>query len=131
MPRTCNKPYAAAEYSVQKLLISSIAGLLSTALLTLGTAFLLQRELLPISSCSWLGPVIVALSAFCAAWLSARRSGKKLICGLLTAVIYGLVLYVAGMLLFSAPILPGRIVLSAGALLAGALAGIILSAVGE
>ncbi len=118
-------------YPVKRILFSGILGVVLTFLLTLGAAILLQREILPISGCRWLGPVIVALSSICAAWVSARRNDKKLLCGFVTVCIYGLSLVICGMLTFSAPMEPGRLTLTLGVLLGGAVIGVVLSAFGE
>ncbi len=118
-------------YPIKRIVLSGLFGIFMTALLTIGGAFLLQREVLPLTCCRWLGPVIVALSAFCTGWLSARRNDKKLICGLLAALLYGLCLFICGMLLFSAPMQPARLGLSFGALLAGTILAVVLSAFGE
>ncbi len=116
---------------VKRILLSGLLGVLLTIGLTLGSALLLQQETLPISACRWLGPVIVALSAFISAWLAARRNEKKLLCGLLTACLYGLSLLICGMLAFSAPMVPGRMAVTVGSLLGGTAAGVVLSALGE
>ena len=78
-----------------------------------------------------MGPVIIALSALCSSCIAARRNCKKLVCGLLAAAVYGLALMICGMLLFSAPMKASRLALSAGALLLGALGGVVLAAFRE
>ena len=117
--------------SVWKIVTGGIIGLVFTFLLTFAAAFAVSREYLPLSSCSRLGPVIIALSALCSSCMAARRNCKKLVCGLLAAAVYGLALMICGMLLFSAPMKAGRLTLSAGALLLGALGGVILAAFRE
>lgn len=117
-------------WPVGHLLFSGLAGLFTTALLTIGAALLLHRELLPLTACDWLGPVIIAISSLFTAWLSARHNGKKLLCGLVSAGLYGLALFICGMLLFSAPMAAGRMLLSVGALFLGMLGGVVLSAMG-
>lgn len=112
-------------------LMGGLAGLLLTGLLTFLSAVLLHKALLPIAACNWLGLVIIALSSLCSAWLTARHNAKKLLCGLLSAGIYGLGLVICGMLLFSSPMQSGRMLLSAGALLLGMLGGVVLSALRE
>ena len=107
-----------------KILIGGVLGLILTVILTFGAAIALNREVLPLDACSWLGPVIIALSAFFAALVAAGNNGKKLLCGLLAAVLYGSGLMVAGLLLFSTAMQPGRLALSVGALLMGGFVGV-------
>lgn len=107
-----------------RILWGGIIGILLTLVLTFGGALALSRELLPLSACSWIGPVIIALSAFFAAWTAARRNSKKLMCGLLAAVLYGCGMMIAGLLLFSSPMQTGRLLLSLGALLLGGFGGV-------
>ena len=107
-----------------KILLGGILGLFLTVLLTFGAAIALNREVLPLHACSWLGPVIIALSSFFAALTAAGNNGKKLLCGLLAAVLYGSGLMVAGLLLFSTTMQPGRLALSVGALLMGGFVGV-------
>lgn len=126
--RTCEK---SPVFPVGRTVFTSLTGLLLTGLLTFGAALLLYQEILPVTVCGWMGPLIIALSAFCSSWLTARHSPKKLLCGLLSAGIYGLALVICGMLLFSTPMQPGRMILSAGALFAGMLGGVVLSALFE
>lgn len=114
-----------------KILAGGIAGLILTAALTFAAAFAISKEMLPLKSCSWLGPVIIVLSAFLSAWLSAHRNSKKLICGLLSALLYGSAMMICGLLLFSSPMKAGRLMLSLASLLLGALAGVFLSGMGE
>lgn len=121
----------AAVLPVGQTIMGGLAGLLLTGLLTFLSAVLLHKELLPVSACNWLGLVIIALSALCSAWLTARHNAKKLLCGLLSSGLYGLGLVICGMLLFSSPMQSGRMLLSAGALLVGLLGGVVLSALGE
>lgn len=116
---------------VTKIIFTSLMGLMMTTGLTFLAAILLHREILPLTVCTWLGPVILALSSLLSTWLAVRHNGKKLLCGLLSAGIYGLALVICGMLLFSTPMQPGRMILSAGALLFGMLGGVVLSALGE
>lgn len=116
---------------ISKVIFTSLMGLLLTAGLTFLAAILLHREILPLTVCGWLGPVILTLSSLLSTWLAVRRNGKKLLYGLLSAGIYGLALMICGMLLFSTPMQPGRMALSAGALLLGMLGGVVLSALGE
>ena len=113
------------------ILAGGLTGLLLTGLFTFSAAVLLHLELLPVTVCNWLGPVIIALSSLIAAWSAARARAKKLLLGLLSAGFYGLALVICGMLLFSAPIHSGRMLLSTGALLLGMLGGIVLSALRE
>ena len=114
----------AREISSGKILLGGLLGLFLTVLLTFGAAIALNREVLPLDACSWLGPVIIALSSFFAALVSAGNNGKKLLCGLLAAVLYGSGLMVAGLLLFSTTMQPGRLALSVGALLMGGFVGV-------
>lgn len=116
---------------VGRTVVTSLSGLLLTGLLTLTAAILLHREILPMTVCGWMGLLIIALSSLCSAWLAARHNDKKLLCGLLSAGIYGLALVICGMLLFSTPMHPGRMLLSAGALVLGMFGGVVLSALGE
>ena len=113
------------------ILAGGLTGLLLTGLFTFSAAVLLHLELLPVTVCNWLGSVIIALSSLIAAWSAARARAKKLLLGLLSAGFYGLALVICGMLLFSAPIHSGRMLLSTGALLLGMLGGIVLSALRE
>lgn len=117
--------------STGKILFGGFAGLFLTLLLTFSAALAISHEVMPITYSAWLGPVIIVLSAFLAAWLSARRNGKKLLCGLLAAILYGSAMMVCGMLLFSSPMKFGRLLLSAGALLLGAFGGVVLSGLQE
>lgn len=114
-----------------RLAAGCLLGLLLTLLLTLGAALLLQKELLPLSACTWLGPVIFAISAFVCVLFAARCSGKKLLCGLLSAGLYGLSLMICCMLMFAQPMRAERMAVSFAALLAGAVGGVVLSAVRE
>ena len=107
-----------------KILIGGVLGLVLTVILTFGAAIALSREVLPLDACSWIGPVIIAVSAFFAAWTAAGNNGKKLVCGLLAAVLYGSGLMIAGLLLFSTSMQPGRLALSVGALLFGGFGGV-------
>ena len=113
------------------ILAGGLTGLLLTGLFTFSAAVLLHLELLPVTVCNWLGPVIIALSSLIAAWSAARARAKKLLLGLLSAGFYGLALVICGLVLFSAPIHSGRMLLSTGALLLGMLGGIVLSALRE
>lgn len=107
-----------------RILFGSIMGIVLTLALTFGAALVLSRELLPLRACSWLGPLIIGLAAFFSAWTAARRNSKKLMCGLLAAVLYGCGMMIAGLLLFSTPMQTGRLMLSAGALLLGGFGGV-------
>ena len=107
-----------------KILIGGVLGLILTVILTFGAAIALNREVLPLDACSWLGPVIIALSSFFAALTAAGNNGKKLLCGLLAAILYGSGLMIAGLLLFSTTMQPGRLALSVGALLLGGFIGV-------
>ena len=107
-----------------KILIGGVLGLILTVILTFGAAIALNREVLSLDACSWLGPVIIALSSFFAALVAAGNNGKKLMCGLLAAVLYGSGLMIAGLLLFSTTMQPGRLALSVGALLLGGFVGV-------
>ena len=114
----------AREISSGKILLGGLLGLFLTVLLTFGAAIVLSREVLPLDACSWLGPVIIALSSFFAALTAAGNNGKKLLCGLLAAILYGSGLMIAGLLLFSTTMQPGRLALSVGALLLGGFVGV-------
>ena len=115
-------------FPVGRMIVTSLTGLFLTGLLTMLAAVLLHREILPISVCGWMGPLIIAFSALCSTWLSAHNNQKKLLCGLISVGIYGLALVICGMLLFSTPMRPERMLLSTGALLTGMLGGVVLSA---
>ena len=67
--------------------------------------------------------MIVALSAALAARFSARKNSKKLLCGLLSALLYGCILLIVGLLLFTSPMKGGRMAVSFGALLLGGFGG--------
>ncbi len=118
-------------WPIGRTLLSGLAGLFLTALFTFGVAVLLHREVLPLTFCNWLGPVIIGAASLFTAWFAARHNGKKLLCGLLASGVYGLALVICGMLLFSSPMVPGRMLLSAGALFFGMLGGVVLSAMAE
>lgn len=107
-----------------RILFGSIMGIVLTLALTFVAALVLSRELLPLRACSWLGPLIIGLAAFFSAWTAARRNSKKLMCGLLAAVLYGCGMMIAGLLLFSTPMQTGRLMLSAGSLLLGGFGGV-------
>lgn len=107
-----------------RILFGSIMGIVLTLALTFGAALVLSRELLPLRACSWLGLLIIGLAAFFSAWTAARRNSKKLMCGLLAAVLYGCGMMIAGLLLFSTPMQTGRLMLSAGSLLLGGFGGV-------
>ena len=87
----------------------------------------MTREVLPLSNTQWLGPVIILVSAFFAALFATRSNRKKLICGLLAALLYGSGMMICGLLLFSAPMQFGRMLLSLAALLAGTMLGVFVS----
>ena len=110
-----------------RILLGGVVGIVLTLVLTFGAALALSRELLPLRACNWLGPLIIGLSAFFTAWTAARRNSKKLICGLLAAVLYGCGMMIAGLLLFSTPMQTGRLLLSMGALLLGGFGGVFSS----
>ena len=110
-----------------KILWGGVVGIVLTLVLTFGAALALSQELLPLRACSWLGPLIIGLSAFFTAWTAARQNSKKLICGLLAAVLYGCGMMIAGLLLFSTPMQTGRLLLSMGALLLGGFGGVFSS----
>ena len=48
---------------ISKVIFTSLMGLLLTAGLTFLAAILLHREILPLTVCGWLGPVILTLSS--------------------------------------------------------------------
>jgi len=110
-----------------KILFSGLIGLVLTTLLTFSAALAITRELLPLECTKWMGTVIVGLSAFFTAVIASRRNGKKLLCGLLSALVYGSGMLICGLLLFSAPMEMGRMLLSLAALLAGTIAGVFIS----
>lgn len=107
-----------------RIVAGGIVGILLTLVLTFGAAIALTREILPLAACRWLGPVIIGLSAFFSAWSASCKNGKKLMCGLLAAVLYVSVLMLAGLFMFSAPMKPLRLVLSVAAALLGGLGGV-------
>ncbi|MBR5536314.1 MAG: hypothetical protein IKU58_00250 [Clostridia bacterium] len=112
-----------------RIVTGSVFGITGTLALTLLAALALHGELLKLEACRWLGPMILAVSALLCAWFAALKNRKKLMCGLLSVMLYGSVLMIGGMLLFSAPMQAGRLALSVGAMLVGGLAGAILSGV--
>ncbi len=128
MSRNCVRTGGNAGISVKRILWSALLGAAISFFLTLGASLLLQREVLPLTSSCWLGPVIVAISAFITGWISSKNREKKMLCGLLSAIVYGLLLVICGMVLFSAPMQAQRMTLSAAALVGGCLGGIVLSA---
>ena len=112
-----------------RIFAGGILGIATTLGLTFAAAIVMSQELLSLNASSWLGPVILMLSAFLCAWISATKNGKKLLSGLLGAVLYGCLLMIVGMLLFSVPMQPGRIAIFVGVLFAGGFAGAIVSGV--
>ena len=113
--------------SLMGILLGGAAGLLLTVILIFAASWAMSREQLPMSSCSWLGPAIIGISAFFSAWIAACQPCKKMLHGLLAALLYGLILLICGMLLFSAPMQVGRLLISAAALAIGGIGGVLLS----
>ena len=113
--------------SFGRILAGGILGMILTLLLTFMAAFALSREWLSTDACSWIGPCILAVSACLCTWTAAAKNGKKMMSGMAAALLYGSALMIAGMLVFSAPMQHGRLALSATALLAGGLGGIVAS----
>lgn len=128
MPKTRCPSSEKAGMSPGRLAAGCLLGLLLTLLLTLGGALLLQREVLPLTACVWLGPAIFAISALVCVFFAARHNGKKLLCGLCSAGLYGLSLMIGCMLVFSQPMSTERTFVSFAALLVGAVGGVVLSA---
>lgn len=128
MPKTRCIPPETAGPSVGRLLTGSLLGLILTVAFTFCAAMLLQQEVLPVSSCSWIGLAIMGISASLCALFSSWHNGKKLISGFISAGVYYLVLLVCGMLLFAEAMPSGRLIASAMAIAAGAIVGVIVSA---
>ena len=114
-------------FSLVRLAVGTFFGLLLTVLLTFSASVAMNRELLPMESCRWLGPVLIGVSAFFSAWIAAKHPCKKLLHGLLAAFLYGLALLIGGMLLFSSPMQVGRMLISMGALAVGAVTGVFVA----
>lgn len=131
MPKTRCPSSEKPGMSPGRLAAGCLLGLLLTLLLTLGAALLLQKELLPLTACAWLGPAIFAVSAFACVLFSANHNGKKMLCGILSAGLYGLSLMIGCMLAFSQPMCSERIIVSVAAMLVGTVVGVVLSAVRE
>lgn len=110
-----------------RIIAGGILGFLLTVVLTFSAALSMTREVLPLSNTQWLGPVIILVSAFFAALFATRSNRKKLICGMLAALLYGSGMMICGLLLFSAPMQFGRMLLSLAALLAGTMLGVFVS----
>lgn len=110
-----------------RIFAGGMLGLLLTMVLTFCGALAVTREVLPQNSTSWLGPVIILVSAFFAALLATHSNQKKLLCGLFAALLYGSGMMICGLLLFTAPMQFGRMLLSLGVLLAGMLLGVFVS----
>ena len=113
--------------SAGKVLFGGIAGILLTMILTFLAAVAISNEWIPLAFCDWLGPVILAISAFLSCLIATGRNGKKLISGMLCAAILGTLLVICGLLLFSTPMRPAKMALSLGALLVGTLCGVLFS----
>jgi len=110
-----------------RIFAGGILGFLVTVMLTFFAAFAVSREVLPVSITKWLGPVIILFSSFIASLLASRANRKKLICGLLAASLYGSVMIICGLMVFSAPMQPGRMLLSLAVLLGGMMLGVFTS----
>ena len=110
-----------------RILVGGVSGLLLTIGLTFSAALAVTREILPQNSTIWLGPGIILVSAFFTALIAARANRKKLLCGLFAALFYGAGMMICGLLLFTAPMELGRLMLSLAALLVGMLLGVFVS----
>lgn len=113
--------------SAGKILFGGIAGILFTVMLTFLASLAISNEWIPLSFCDWLGPIILAISAFLACLIATGKNGKKLISGMLCAGILGALLLICGLLLFSTPMRPAKMILSLGALVLGTIAGVVFS----
>lgn len=112
------------EIAMGRIIVGGVLGMSLTLILTFAAAFALSRELFTPEACDWMGPLILAVSAFLCAWTAAAKNGKKLVCGMAAALLYGSALMIAGMLLFSSPMQTGRLAISVGSMLVGGLGGI-------
>ena len=110
-----------------RIIAGGILGFLLTVVLTVVAALAVTKEALPMSSTQWLGSVIILISSFFAALFATRSNRKKLICGFLAALLYGSGMMICCMLLFSAPMQFGRMLLSLAALVAGTMMGVVVS----
>lgn len=110
-----------------KILFGGIAGILFTVMLTFLAALAISNEWIPLAFCNWLGPSILAISAFLACLIATGKNGKKLISGMLCAGLLGALLLIYGLLLFSTPMRPAKMALSLGALLLGTVCGVVFS----
>ena len=110
-----------------RIFAGGVFGLLLTIALTFSAALAVTREVLPQNCTTWLGPVIILVSAFFSALTAAHSNRKKLLCGLFAAMLYSSGMMICGLLLFTAPMQFGRMMLSLAALLVGMLLGVFVS----
>lgn len=110
-----------------RIVAGGLFGFVLTCLLTYFSALGITKEMLAADCTGWLGPVIILLSGMFCAIVSTKANGKKLVCALLASLLYGSVMIICGLLLFSAPMQIRRMMLSLSALLAGTFAGVLIS----
>ncbi len=113
--------------SAGKILFGGISGILLTVMLTFLASLAISNEWIPLAFCDWMGPIILAISAFLACLIAAGKNGKKLISGMLCAGLLGALLLICGLFLFSTPMRPAKMILSLGALLIGTFCGVVFS----
>ena len=113
--------------SAGKIVFGGITGIFFTVALTLLAALAISNEWIPLAFCNWLGPAILAISSFLACMLATGHNGKKLISGMLCAGLLGALLLLCGLLLFSTPMRPAKMVLSLAALFVGTICGVFFS----
>ncbi len=111
------------------IFFSVFAAFFCTVSLSLVAAWLFSCQFLSVEHSVWLGPLIVTISVFVAAFFASRRRSHRLLLGASASV-----LYCVAAVLFCAWILPGSFqpaaaFLSVAALMAGNLCGVTLSAV--
>ena len=110
-----------------RIFFGGITGIILTVILTFLASVAISNEWIPLTFCDWLGPVILAVSAFPACLLATGRNGKKLVSGMLCAGILGALLLLCGLFLFSTPMRPAKMAFSLLGLLIGTLGGVLFS----
>lgn len=113
--------------STGRVLLGGVIGIFLTVLLTLFASFAISSEWIPLTFCDWLGPVILAISAFLSCLIATGRNGRKLISGMLCAGLLAALLLLCGLLLYSTPMHPAKMLLSLSALLVGTIGGVLFS----
>ena len=117
-------------FQIGRLIWGGLIGIVLMLLLIFAASYAISREWLPFES-PWLAPVTGAVSAFFSACVATRHNSKKLLCGLISANLAWLTVLICGMLLFSAPMASGRLVLTTVTVQLGAFSGAVLSGLKE